>query len=1317
MNFDYGSKGPINLSRSTRNPKKPKNLDLITKTLVLGFRKQHGPINVNVVSSAVDKLSTTAPINSGNKNGTKEAHGIPSPTNEENLNDVGTMVRPTLVGNTPGTLGVNMAWLNQGEWKPLRCACCKAFDHIQEECPKNSGLGVVKNLKKPSQAPRGVPVGSNVGFKLLKQAYRPVFTKPTANTSGSKKNDVEPTKKVTFVDEGEPVKKIDYPVDHDSDDEVTSFGDSGSGVGQGRRPFILNGDSSIPTRVIDGVLQPVAPTTAEQRLVRKNDLKARGTLLMALLDKHQLKFNSHKDAKTLIEAIEKRFGRNTKTKKVQKTLLTQQYENFTGSSSESLDQIHDRLQKLVSQLEIHGVALSQEDVNLNLTIYEAEIKSSSSAGTTTQNIAFVSSSNTDNTTEPSFFVSQSFSPQLDNEDLKHIDSDDLEEMDLKWQMAMLTMRARRFLQRTGRNLRVNGPTFLGFDMSKVECSNCHKKGHFAMGCRSSKDSRRNDFAEPQRRNSFQVEEEPASYALMDFSSLSSSSDNEHVETSIPAATPKPASLKPTSNGKRRNRKSCFVCKSLDHLIKDCDYHEKKMAQPTIRNHAHRGNHKQYARMTYQNLQKHMVPAVVLPQSKQVPITAVKPVSTAVPKLSVTRPKQVKPFITKTNSPPKRHTNRSPSPKTSNSPPKVTAIKAPVFSAALGFPVTILNTLDSLGKFDGNVDEGFLVGYSVSSKAFRVFNSRTRIVQETLHVNFLENKPNVASRGPTWLFDIISLIKTMNYQPVTAGNQSNPSAGFQDKFDAEKPGEESDQQYMLFPVWSSGSTNPQNTDGDVAFDGKEPEFDEKTLESIVNVSLSSSAQLKKQDDKTKREAKGKSPVNAAGTLVPTVGKISPNSTNTFSAAGPSNAAVSPTHGKYSFIDASQLPNDPDMPELKDITYSNDEDDVGAEADFNNLETSITVSPIPTTRVHKYHHVTQISGDLSSTTQTRSMTRVAKDQVGLSQMFNDDFHTWFEDPDHPDKVYNVVKALYGLHQTPRAWELTFFLGLQVKQKTNGIFISHDKSVAEILRNFGLTDTKSASTPIDTKKPLLKDPNGEDVDVHTYRSMIRSLMYLTAPRPDIMFAVCACARFQVTPKALHLHAVKRIFRYLKAQEVVEEGDAEVHGETVNTNDATAGDVSAAHGEVPTVAEEPSILSLTPTTPPPQPSHDIPSTSQVQPTPPQSPQIAQALEITTLKRRVKKLERRNKVKVLKLRRLQKVETSQRVETSDDTVMDNVSNQGRIIVDMDTDADVVLEEAKEVAKDAKVDESVDIQGRKVESQAEIYKIDLEHATITVAEA
>ncbi|GJR05574.1 uncharacterized mitochondrial protein-like protein [Tanacetum coccineum] len=160
--------------------------------------------------------------------------------------------------------------------------------------------------------------------------------------------------------------------------------------------------------------------------------------------------------------------------------------------------------------------------------------------------------------------------------------------------------------------------------------------------------------------------------------------------------------------------------------------------------------------------------------------------------------------------------------------------------------------------------------------------------------------------------------------------------------------------------------------------------------------------------------------------------------------------------------------------------------------------------------------------------------------------------FEDPDFPDRVYKVEKALCGLHQAPRAcyyalslrrWciksfqmssmgELTFFLGLQVKQKKDGIFISQDKYVTKILKKFGFTDVKTTSIPIETQKLFLNDEDGEEVDVHLYRSMIGSLMYLTSSRPDIMFTVCACARYQVNQKISHLHAVKRIFGYLKGQ-----------------------------------------------------------------------------------------------------------------------------------------------------------------------------------------
>nr|GEW95555.1 hypothetical protein [Tanacetum cinerariifolium] len=271
------------------------------------------------------------------------------------------------------------------------------------------------------------------------------------------------------------------------------------------------------------------------------------------------------------------------------------------------------------------------------------------------------------------------------------------------------------------------------------------------------------------------------------------------------------------------------------------------------------------------------------------------------------------------------------------------------------------------------------------------SSLGRIVGNKMHKAFL-----LPGTDPIWLFDIDSLPGTMNYHPVSAENQTNSVA-------------------------------------DALVDEKEHDVDiHKSVFAVIH-SSSSSAQTRKQVDKTKRENKGNSQVesvtgyrdlnaefeecsnnssngvNTASSLVPTVGHNFINSTNIFSTIGPSNTAVSLTYGKYSFTDAFTSSHDPDMPDLEDITYSDDKDVVGVEADINNLESSIPVSPILTTRIHKDHPISQIIGDLSITSQTRSMTKAVKDQG-------------FEDLDHPDKVYKVVKALYGLHQTPRAWYKT-------------------------------------------------------------------------------------------------------------------------------------------------------------------------------------------------------------------------------------------------------------------------------------------------------
>ncbi|GJU28888.1 uncharacterized mitochondrial protein-like protein [Tanacetum coccineum] len=127
----------------------------------------------------------------------------------------------------------------------------------------------------------------------------------------------------------------------------------------------------------------------------------------------------------------------------------------------------------------------------------------------------------------------------------------------------------------------------------------------------------------------------------------------------------------------------------------------------------------------------------------------------------------------------------------------------------------------------------------------------------------------------------------------------------------------------------------------------------------------------------------------------------------------------------------------------------------------------------------------------------------------------------------ELYNAFeKLMHEKFQMSSMGELTFFLGLQMQQKKDGIFISQDKYAGEILKKFGFTKVKTTSTPLETQKSLLKDIDGEEVDVHMYRSMIGSLMYLTYSRPDIMFAVCAYARYQVNPKVSLLHAVKRIF-----------------------------------------------------------------------------------------------------------------------------------------------------------------------------------------------
>ncbi|GKB15825.1 ribonuclease H-like domain-containing protein [Tanacetum coccineum] len=300
------------------------------------------------------------------------------------------------------------------------------------------------------------------------------------------------------------------------------------------------------TKDKNGVETKVPPKTAQAILVSQKERKAKSILLLAIPDEYQLRFHTIKDAKSLWAAIKSRFGGNVESKKMQKNVLKQQFENFSVSDTEGLDKAYDRFQKLISQLEVHGATVSNEDADQkfiralpsswnnialirrnkegidkldiddlynNLKVFEADIKGSSGSSSNSQNVAFLSAEDTNNINEVntangvstaaghssqgqassssytddlmfSFFANQSNSPQLDDEDLEQIDHDDLEEIDLKWQVAMLSIRVKRFYKKTGRKLIFNGKEPVGFDKTKVECFNCHRRGHFARECRA-----------------------------------------------------------------------------------------------------------------------------------------------------------------------------------------------------------------------------------------------------------------------------------------------------------------------------------------------------------------------------------------------------------------------------------------------------------------------------------------------------------------------------------------------------------------------------------------------------------------------------------------------------------------------------------------------------------------------------------------------------------------------------------------------------------------------------------------------------------------
>nr|GEX80998.1 uncharacterized mitochondrial protein AtMg00810-like [Tanacetum cinerariifolium] len=656
----------------------------------------------------------------------------------------------------------------------------------------------------------------------------------------------------------------------------------------------------------------------------------------------------------------------------------------------------------------------------------------------------------------------------------------MEEMDLIWQMAMLTIRARRFLKKIERKLTVNDNETIGFDKFNVECYNCHKRGHFARECRAPR-NQDNKNKESSRRivhveTSTSIalvscdglggydwsnqEEKRPNYALMAFSS--SNSDSENCKAISSEEEPK---------GIRKHDDA--------PIIEECvsDDVEKDVSQPKLK-------------------KKTCRPSIVTKEfvkSKQKEKTARKTV------------KQVEHHRQNAYSPrgKQRNWNNMMSQKLGSNfemfnkacygNPQMNLQDQGVIDRGCSRHMTgNMSYLTDYEEIDGGYDrnlvdykvnvircdngtefknremnqfcemKGIMRQFSVARtsqqnrvaerrnrtlieaartmlagsqlptifwaeafntacyvqnrvKGFRVLNSKTRIVEENLHIKFSESITNIVGSKLDWLFDIDILTRTMNYEPTVADPKSSHD-------DGSKP----------------SSDDGKKVDEDPS---KESECNDKEKEDNVNST------------------------NNVNTVSLTVNVDGTNEINTDGG-----------------IISSELLFDPNMPALK-------------------------IGKFDKTLFIKRH----------------------KGDILLVQVYVDDIIFCST---KKELCIAFEKLMHEKFQMSSMGELTFFLGLQVKQKKDGTFISQDKYIAEVLNKFGFAEVKTASTPMKTQKPLLKDEDGEEVDIHMYRSIIGSLMYLTSSRPDIMFAVYACARYQVNPKVSHLHTVKRIFRYLKGQ-----------------------------------------------------------------------------------------------------------------------------------------------------------------------------------------
>ncbi|GJT80639.1 putative ribonuclease H-like domain-containing protein, partial [Tanacetum coccineum] len=415
----------------------------------------------------------------------------------------------------------------------------------------------------------------------------------------------------------------------------------------------------------------------------------------------------------------------------------------------------------------------------------------------------------------------------------------------------------------------------------------------------------------------------------------------------------------------------------------------------------------------------------------------------------------------------------------------------------------------LGKFDAS-DEGFFVGYSLSSKAFRVYNTRTKRVEENLHIGFLENKPMIEGTGPKWLFDIDSLTQSMNYVPVTAGTVSNDSAG---------TSEENSQDCIVMPIWKDTSYFDSPTK-DV--DNGEPKTADDAQKQVEDSPNNENAEQERfVDDSSTKD------VNAAGQQVNTASPDVNTGSLKLNTVGPSVSTASPNE--------------------EDSTEEEPEVDLGTSKllFFQTLPiqefikiTQLTMRLVKCSQLFRQEECQNLllnKGFLNQCKKNSCPIQTIPTSLDTGGFLRKErpLDTIWVFRNKKDKrgivIRNKARLVAQGHRQEEAIDYEEVFAPVARIEAIRLFLAYASFMGFL--KFNYSDVKSASTPVDLEKPLVKDGDTDDVDVHLYKSMIGSLLYLIASRPDIMFVVCACARFQVILRHTSLSR-KRIFRYLKGK-----------------------------------------------------------------------------------------------------------------------------------------------------------------------------------------